>query len=97
MMVNINQHSNDLADLMIQESIPKSCCESHEWEDSYHGVECQKCGLFYPWDNDDCDDDCDDDDDFENALDECGMTSEGICMLAGTEHCDFECPFRDEW
>lgn len=30
----------------------------------------------------------------EYAMGECGMTSDGYCMLAGTEHCDFECPFR---
>lgn len=28
------------------------------------------------------------------ALD-CGLTDEGLCMLAGTEHCDFDCPYRD--
>lgn len=26
-------------------------------------------------------------------IDECGMTQDGYCMLAGTEHCDFDCPF----
>ena len=37
----------------------------------------------------------DESDPVEDALDECGMTAEGCCTLAGTEHCDFECPFRD--
>lgn len=35
-------------------------------------------------------------DPFEEALGECGQTSDGDCLLAGTEYCDFECPFRDE-
>jgi hypothetical protein len=35
------------------------------------------------------------DDPLQDAMDNCGMTDEGYCMLAGTEHCDFECPFRD--
>jgi hypothetical protein len=42
----------------------------------------------------------DDDDDYErdeyeDALQECGQVREGGCLMAGTEHCDFECPFRD--
>jgi hypothetical protein len=33
----------------------------------------------------------------EEELDgECGMSLDGGCELAGTEHCDFECPYRDE-
>lgn len=27
--------------------------------------------------------------------DECGRTGDGTCMLAGTEFCDFDCPYRD--
>lgn len=34
-------------------------------------------------------------DSFEIAAQECGRLSDGTCTLAGTEHCDFECPFRD--
>jgi len=37
-------------------------------------------------------------DELEEAIEECGMLPEhlgGGCQLAGTEHCDFECPFRD--
>lgn len=50
------------------------------------------------------DDDYDDDpepdewDEFEEAAQECGLLPAhlgGGCQLAGTEHCDFECPFRD--
>jgi hypothetical protein len=44
----------------------------------------------------------DDEDELSEALDECGLLPlnlGGGCTLAGTEHCDFECPFRDhpEW
>ncbi|HYE72702.1 MAG TPA: hypothetical protein VEF04_05200 [Blastocatellia bacterium] len=38
----------------------------------------------------------DDDDALEYLVSECGQDSEGYCNLAGTEYCDFECPFRDE-
>jgi hypothetical protein len=40
----------------------------------------------------------DDGDDFDNEdwLDmECGLDDDGQCSQAGTEHCDFECPWRD--
>ncbi len=30
------------------------------------------------------------------GVDECGQQSDGACLLAGTEECDFECPFRGE-
>lgn len=40
-----------------------------------------------------CDDD--DEDDFEDGA-ECGQMSDGTCMMAGTEYCDFECPYRDD-
>lgn len=48
------------------------------------------------------DDDEDEDDELEQAMEECGLLPShlgGGCQLAGTEHCDFECPFRDhpEW
>jgi hypothetical protein len=32
----------------------------------------------------------DDEDDFD-----CGGMVDGTCMYAGTEWCDFECPYRD--
>lgn len=37
-----------------------------------------------------------DEDEHEEALLNCGLDEEGFCSLAGTEHCDFECPFRGE-
>jgi len=39
---------------------------------------------------------CDDeDDDFDEDGSECGQLPDGTCMMAGTEYCDFECPYRD--
>ena len=32
----------------------------------------------------------------EELLSECGQMPDGSCQLAGTEYCDFSCPFRDE-
>jgi hypothetical protein len=45
----------------------------------------------------DWDDDGDEDDEFEEALGECGR-GQGYdgCTLAGSEYCEFECPFRDD-
>jgi hypothetical protein len=31
-------------------------------------------------------------DDHHGGFDECGLTDDGLCMLAGTEHCDWDCP-----
>ena len=42
---------------------------------------------------DDIDDDHDDP--LQDAISDCAfIPGEGICMLAGTEHCDWECPFN---
>lgn len=45
------------------------------------------------------DDDYDDEEsEWDEALAECGLLPlhlGGGCTMAGTEHCDFECPFRD--
>lgn len=37
--------------------------------------------------------DPDDDDAIEALMDDCGKTLDGGCVLAGTEYCDWECPF----
>lgn len=37
----------------------------------------------------------DDGDEMQELFDACGQTQDGTCQLAGTEYCDFECPFRD--
>ncbi len=48
---------------------------------------CHECGFLA------CicyrDDDYQDDDD---GMDDCGRMPDGTCMLAGTEHCDWDCP-----
>jgi hypothetical protein len=60
------------------------------------------------WATEDTDDDDwerefdEDEDEWEQAAEECGLLPPhlgGFCQLSGTEHCDFECPFRDnpEW
>ena len=35
----------------------------------------------------------DEEDAIEELLGECGQTRDGDCTLAGTEYCDWECPF----
>jgi hypothetical protein len=51
----------------------------------------------YPDDYDFDGDDDDEPDEWEEAMQECGRGQgyEG-CTQAGTEYCEFECPFRDE-
>jgi hypothetical protein len=50
--------------------------------------------LEIAWDpSDDEDNGPTDEDAMDSLLDECGQTREGYCTLAGTEHCDWECPF----
>lgn len=34
-----------------------------------------------------------DEDALESLMGDCGQIATGECMLAGTEFCDFECPF----
>lgn len=43
--------------------------------------------------NDDYDDFDSDGDDSDDYFD-CGMTADGGCMDAGSEHCEFDCPHR---
>lgn len=37
--------------------------------------------------------DANDDDAIDSLMDECGQDQSGSCSQAGTEYCDFECPF----
>ncbi|WP_296763780.1 hypothetical protein [Sediminimonas sp.] len=32
------------------------------------------------------------DDEDDDGFDECGLQDDGTCLLAGTEHCDWDCP-----
>lgn len=41
------------------------------------------------------DDGPEDSDELDDALAECGfIPTEGTCVLAGTEYCDWDCPFN---
>lgn len=61
----------------------------NETADTYSGV-CRSC---LPAHFDDADDGSEDDPD--DWMDECGFVpGEGVCTLAGTEWCDWECPFN---
>jgi hypothetical protein len=43
------------------------------------------------------DDEQDDDGDEDEVWDfDCGMTEGGLCLRAGSEDCDWECPYRGE-
>lgn len=51
----------------------------HDYDDEGHSYDC------------DCEE-CT----YERAVDECGLLPEhlgGGCQMAGTEHCDWDCPF----
>jgi hypothetical protein len=41
------------------------------------------------------DEDVTEEDALEHLMGECGQTPDGGCQLAGSEQCEFECPFRD--
>ena len=41
-----------------------------------------------PWRDELPDEDGDD-------FDDCGLMPNGLCSMAGSEHCDFSCPHRD--
>lgn len=77
----------------------------HRWEEGYYGHRCLLCGTFYahgqaPWEDwsdfADADltsgyDDWDDGADFD--FDDCGMDGNGYCSKAGSEECDWDCPY----
>lgn len=44
----------------------------------------------------DIEDEEDERDELQEAMDECGQMPDGGCQLAGTEFCDWECPFSHE-
>lgn len=51
--------------------------------------ECKDCGCW-PCQCDELDDR---DDWWEDAIANCSMGRDGLCGKAGSEECDFECPF----
>jgi len=36
-----------------------------------------------------------DDEDEDDIGEDCGQLPDGTCLLAGTEYCDWECPYGD--
>ncbi len=36
------------------------------------------------------------DDEHEALLERCGLMLDGTCQLAGTEFCDWDCPYSEE-
>ena len=40
-------------------------------------------------------DDFTEDDAIERLMDECGLMHDGSCSMAGSEYCDWECPFSE--
>ena len=72
----------------------------HDWKESYYGFDCTKCGAFGPadmWDDADQDhpsDDWPNDENDDEDYFDCGWVRGVGCTLAGTEECDFECPYR---
>jgi len=59
---------------------------------------CPWCGTFHEgeckWENG-LEQMEDDEDELEEAEMNCGELPEGGCSLAGTEYCDWSCPFSD--
>jgi len=68
-----------------REIAAQTCAECGKAVDMLFGGNCRDCQI----DSYDYDEDGEPEDD---GLDECAMTSDGYCMLAGTEHCEWECP-----
>jgi hypothetical protein len=51
------------------------------------------------WERDDAEDEwerADAEDEWERAMSECGMMADGYCSAAGSEYCDWDCPFSRE-
>lgn len=73
-------------------------CQAQWGFDEIQFQQCDCCG--WPDNDDDLDDDYDnyddDEDEIERAMDECSKMPDGYCGAAGSEYCEFECPFRDD-
>jgi hypothetical protein len=75
---------------------PECADGNHAWDDEYYGTRCTKCGLFYPfgcapWDDNESDDGGEGEEEWDF---DCHMGSSGVCGAAGSEECEFECPYR---
>ena len=47
------------------------------------------------WMQDNTDQEVTEQDALDHLLAACGRTDDGACLLAGSEGCEFNCPFRD--
>lgn len=82
-----------------------SACKHEQLREGYYGHDCAACGeLIYPhgcapWEEGEDDGNYQGDGWDDGETDEyydCGWVRGVGCTLAGTEECDFECPFRDD-
>lgn len=77
-------------------------CTHEKLIEGYYGHDCAACGeLVYPhgcapWDDDEDYSWTEYDDGETDEYYDCGWVRGVGCTLAGTEECDFECPFRDD-
>lgn len=71
----------------------------HEWREEYYGWRCQKCKLFFafgcaPWEFAEDEDFDTFDGESDDSEFDCAMDRDGNCGMAGSEECDFECPYN---
>ena len=71
-----------IAEAAIAAPLPEFFCD-------FCGEPLMHCTCWEP------DDECDYEysDEFDDAVQDCGMLADGTCMKAGSEECDWECPF----
>lgn len=73
-------------------------CDKPGAEFDCNGLKFCDENCFYGWDHEDDGNGFygdPEENEIDKAIDDCGIGPDGSCRLAGTEHCDFECPFRD--
>ena len=66
------------------------------WEKESGSVEDEFIEDDNDWSYDDSIDDEDERDEVEDEMDNCGQMADGLCMYAGSEQCEFECPFSKD-
>jgi hypothetical protein len=66
------------------EEIEAAILQSHEYDDDDYTEDdwCGDCGKC---------EDC-----MDSKFDECGKLGDGGCSMAGSEYCDWECPFSND-
>jgi hypothetical protein len=81
----------------MNEQFCTSCGKACIWDGLAYFWICADCKIDFiepDWCTDE-DDFGEDEQEFLQSLDECGLQDDGLCLDAGTEYCDFECPYRD--